>query len=395
MQSVLAAPRRRKPVTKTTVLIAAVFLSTYAVLGSGLLPMAVTNDFACFYMGGALFREGHRADVYDYRLQFRWWAEIVPGNRPIIPYVRPPFYLLPQSLMALFPLQQSLKVATGVSVLLFFACLWWMARRFGEDGLILGSLSLPTALAIVSGQDSVVLMSAMVLSYWLYERGWFAFSGAAIGLGLFKFHLLILIGPVLVWTRRWRLLAGFACAAAVEIALSFLLVGVTGSRAYVDLLLHRNVAPADEPFFATWTSSWTLMPNMKGLLLNLHLANGWTVGAGIALVILLSAIATRKTPWWLGFTAAMLGSILVVPHVFGYDFAAILPCLILCVTCSTSNITRALATWLCTPLPYAGNIAGAPWPALLPLSTLLLLASLAHEALTSARRQDYIAQGLI
>jgi hypothetical protein len=153
------------------------------------------------------------------------------------------------------------------------------------------------------------------------------------------------------------------------------------------MLLHRNVAPGDEAYFASWVRSWDLMPNVKGLLLNFHMANNWTVGAGIILVILLCAIATRKTPWWLAFTAAMLGSILVVPHVFGYDFTALLPGFILCVTCSTSKITRALATWLCTPLPYAGNMGGTPWPALLPMSALLLLAGLAYEAFTLVRRR--------
>src|SRR6266404_2512895 len=122
MPSVVEAPRTRKPVTATTVMIAAVFLASFGTFGSLLLPMAMTSDFACFYMGGALFREGHRADVYDYHLQIQRWKEIVPGNRPVIPYVRPPFYLLPQSLMALFPLQQSFRVVTGISVLLFLGC---------------------------------------------------------------------------------------------------------------------------------------------------------------------------------------------------------------------------------------------------------------------------------
>jgi len=39
------------------------------------------------------------------------------------------------------------------------------------------------------------------------------------------------------------------------------------------------------------------------------------------------------------------------------------------------------AMWLCTPLPYGANMAGAPWPALLPVSALILLVGLADEAI--------------
>ncbi len=370
-----------RPVTMTAVLIAAVFLCVYAAFGALLLPMAMRYDFACFYLGASLFRDGHRGDLYDPQVQLPRWREIVPGKRPLVPYVRPPFYALPQSVIALLPLKQSIVVATACSVFLLFVCLWWIGKRFGEGGLILGALFLPTALGIASGQDCVILLTLMLLSYWLFEGGRMELCGAALGLGLFKFHLFLLIGPALICARRWRILAGFGCAAIAEVLLSFLLVGTQGFRGYINLFLHRNTG--------NWLDSAAdAMPNMQAILLNFHLFHLWTLGAGIGVVVMLCGIAAWKSPWWMAWTAALLGSILIIPHVFGYDFTLVLPGLLLCVKESTSKLTRMTAVWLCTPLPYGANMADTPWPAVLPLSALLLLAGLAHEALTSGRRRD-------
>src|SRR3954449_5619127 len=128
-----AIPTRRR-VTRISVLIAAVILAAYAALGSQLIPMAMNNDFAGFYMGAKLFHDGHRADLYSQKVQIEQWKKIAPPDRPITPYIRPPFYVLPQSLMALFPLREAFIIVSTLSILLLLGCLWGIAKLFGEEG---------------------------------------------------------------------------------------------------------------------------------------------------------------------------------------------------------------------------------------------------------------------
>lgn len=79
--------------------------------------------------------------------------------------------------------------------------------------------------------------------------------------------------------------------------------------------------------------------------------------------------------------AGIAGSMLIVPHVFGYDLTVLLLGLLLAIKSSESKLTRAVAFWLCAPPCHIASLFGAPWAACLPFSLAVFVFALGRESL--------------
>jgi hypothetical protein len=163
-------------------------------------------------------------------------------------------------------------------------------------------------------------------------------------MALYKYHLLLLIGPAMLLGRRRRMFIGFALAAAVQVLVSFVLVGPSGISAYIKLIFRRDL----EGLYP----SPQLMPNLNGLLMNFGLLSTPALVALCGLTVARVAAASWQAPWWRGMAAGIAGSILIVPHVFEYDLTVLLLGLLLAIRSSKSKLTRAIAVWLCLPFAY-------------------------------------------
>jgi NAD/NADP transhydrogenase beta subunit len=87
------------------------------------------------------------------------------------------------------------------------------------------------------GQVSVFGFFWLALALSLERRRHLLLSGAALSVCAYKPTLLVLILPMLVITRRWGLLRGFAIGSLGLAVLSLLAVGWQGCRNYVEMLL--------------------------------------------------------------------------------------------------------------------------------------------------------------
>jgi hypothetical protein len=103
---------------------------------------------------------------------------------------------------------------------------------------------------------------------------------------------------------------------------------------------------------------------------------GLLVGA----VILLVAAACWRAPLWQWIAAASAGSLLVPPHVYGYDAGLLLLSIWLAIFMSAAKWTRIAALLICTPIPFLMNLAGTPWAAATPVALLLFLVSLQRKS---------------
>ena len=109
-------------------------------LGSLMVEGSREHDFTSFYVGSSLALEGRFADLYDRDVQFGRQKEIAPNKDQLVPYVRPPFYLLVLAPLSLFSLTTSFWLWIGGHSLLLIACWLWAGRQFGSDALIFGAL---------------------------------------------------------------------------------------------------------------------------------------------------------------------------------------------------------------------------------------------------------------
>lgn len=367
----VSATRRRVPLYAVLAVLA--FCAFWTLLGSILVPGARLHDFLNLYAGASLARDGVFAGMHVPEVQLQREREYAPQLKELVPFVRPPFYALFLAPLAWLPFGPAFWAWLGMQVAVLFGTWAWAFRRWGADALIFGSMYLPTALGIAHGQDCVLILAIVLGAYALAQREQHFLSGIVLGAGLVKFHLFLLWPIMLLMQRRWRMLAGACAAVTAESLLSLILAGPSGIAKYVALLRMtdlRHLSPSPE-----------LMINVRGLAMNVGIDSMFAAGLFTAVAVILTIAACWRAPLWRAVAAASAGSLLVAPHVYGYDAGLLLAGLWLAMfesgKQSRSQGPRVTAAVLLTPVPMLLGLAGSPWAAATPLALLAFLASLA------------------
>ncbi len=340
---------KRIPVSTAAVVIG--LCALWIALGSKIWPTSAQHDFLNLYTGGRLALEGRLHVLHDPGVQLDYERRLVPGLPQLVPFVRPVFYAIALAPMAAMPYRAAFLVWTISQIALLLASWIWAWRRFGPDALIFAALSLPAPLGIASGQDCVVMLALLIVAFELSDRGQSAYGGAVLALMLFKFHLVLLWPLALVIQKRWRMLAGYCTAAAALIAFSLVLGGSEDARLYLALLQNKSLdhlAPSPQ-----------LMISYQGFFANLNVDSKWAVAVFIAIVIVVLAVSLRDRLAM--FILTPVASLLIAPHVYGYDAALLLVPFLLTIFETASKPARIAATLLLTPLPFGMALADKPW----------------------------------
>jgi hypothetical protein len=334
-------------------------------------PGAKTQDFLNIYTGASLALDGQFAAMHDVDVQLARERKFVPSTDVLRPFVRPSFYALLLAPLALIPFKTAFWIWIAAQSALLIACWAWGFRRFGPNALVFAAFSLPGPLGVASGQDCVILLALFILAWELTDRANPATGGAVLALMLIKFHLILLWPVALLLQRRWKMLGGFCAVALGEACVSLALGGTQGARTYLALLQNKNLdrlSPSKE-----------LMICFQGLTANLGIESpAWTVVI-IAAIFLLFVFAVYKAPLWKMFAVTAVASLLVAPHVYGYDATLLLLPLLLTIFYSQLASTKIAATLLCTPLPFGFALAGRPYAIVASGSLVIFLLLLAID----------------
>lgn len=374
--SPFAAPARAagspsKPVPIHIWIILLVMPVFWFALGSRIVPQAKQHDFLNLYCGGTLALHGPLQRIYIPEIQLQTEHTFVANLPALVPFVRPPFYALALTALAAIPFQWAFVVWVGLQIAVYVSVLAWAKARWGPDALLFGSMFLPAALGIASGQDCVFMLAIVAGVVALEDRGKETAAGAVLALGLIKFHLFVVWPLILLVQKRWRMLGGGAVLALTEIILSWILVGSSGLADYISLLRNQNIERL--------SPSRELMINVHALTLNAGQDNVYLRVLLILSVIGLAVLISWRAPFRNGVIAASVASLLVSPHVYGYDATLLLPSLCLVLFETRSKLSRFLALFLCSPIPYLLNLAGFPWMMTTPVCLILLLLFLADS----------------
>jgi hypothetical protein len=302
------------------------------------------SDFTIFYAAGLMVRQGLVHRLYDDALQFqiqRSFASGVQIRQGPLPYNHPPFEALiflpltSLSYAAAYAVWNLINLAILLTVLfvlrpyiaiLRYRPLWWWW---------LGTLAFfPVFVALLQGQDIILLLLLQALTYVSLKRNSDFLGGCWLGLGSFKFHLVLpLMLFLLAWKRKSAVL-GFVLTCLGLGAVSIAIVGWPEATQYPHYVLHLEkimgrgaIVPAD-------------MPNLRGLI------EGWSVSHALPGVAhLLTAVSSTTLLLWvimkgrrhgdgsdfdLKFSAAIVATLLVSYHSFAYDLTLlILPILLI------------------------------------------------------------------
>jgi len=271
-----------------------VFLAWHSWRGIGIgMP-----DFSSFYAAGAILHEGHGYELYDDRVQEvvqRTFFPIAMQRRgSILPFYHPPFEALLFIPLARLPYTGAYLVWLGINLGLTMAVLVLLRRNF----VILGSAPFhlwalagfgfyPLFIALIQGQDSILVVFCYALAFAAFRRGSEWRVGACVGLGLCKFNLVLPFAFPLVLLRRKKFLAGFFPVSIFLAVLGLVTVGWRGSLRYP-----TYVVAAENNLGYSWLSSVGHPANVRGMVESLLPRVAPHLGFGLIAVISMALLAS-------------------------------------------------------------------------------------------------------
>ena len=158
-------------------------------------------DFTIFYTAGKCILQGHGRQLYDLETQFaiqREFAAEVKHRENPLPFNHPPFEALLFAPLARLPYVAAYLVWAVFNLALILG-LWILLRpRLPSLHAFLPALPLlamfaffPVVIALLQGQDSILLLFLYALAFSALATGRNFVAGVCLGLALFKFQLVL------------------------------------------------------------------------------------------------------------------------------------------------------------------------------------------------------------
>ena len=265
------------------------------------LPKALRGhaDFRQLYVAGYMVRTGHRTQLYDYAAQAYFQNTLVSNDERALPFIRPAYQALMFVPFSLLPYRTAYLGFLLLNLLLLaLAFLMLQPRLRGlsrvwpglPPALFLGFY--PVALALMQGQDSILLLALLAAALVSLERNRDLTAGALAGVGLFKFQIVVPIVLLFLLWRRWRFVKGFMFSAILVGLLSFITSGWAETVVFVHSLLSVGAGLPAVPGEINFPLRINIMANLRGLIYGLA--------------------SLRAPQRWLQVTTLLLSSIVVI-----------------------------------------------------------------------------------
>ncbi len=294
------------------------------------------SDFAAFYTAGRIVGDGQGSRLYDDALQESVQRSLVPQavqRRGVtLLYNHPPFEALLFVPLARFSYVTAYAIWLMVNLAFLSSIPFLLRSRLQELGkaplylwLLAGLAFFPIVIALIQGQDSVLLLFLYCLAWAAWERGSDLAAGGGLALGLYKYHLVVPF--VLPLWRRRKLLAGFLSGAVVLGAVSLVITGWSSLLSYPSYVWKSEHDPK-----YILNSPRGLIANFRGLISAMVPAAHPQIATGLivllsALVLLLMLRAAGKTSWADSASRRALlalnlvGTILLSYHIYVHDLS--------------------------------------------------------------------------
>jgi hypothetical protein len=334
-------PARRWLLAMTVVLLAAIFLASPNFClerGPDALPFA--GDFLQEWIGGYVVRSGDYARFYDVAyVQQLEHDEALVGTAfrrsEYFPLVYPPFYYLLVSPLSWLPFPVAALLWAGLMVLAYVAA-WKLFEKYAGVHsdvfstawlLPLSLLFMPLIENFTTCQKGSMLLLILAATYALLVRQKPYWAGLVFGLIAFKPQFALPIAIAMLCKRQWRFVLGGLTSGSVLVTLC-LLMGVDVCRQYVEFSAHAGEYLQNSGYDLTKSHTWSgffalLLGGPSPATTTLTLvASGGTIGlTGLALHGPLDARHPRFA-WQ--YSAVILATVLLSPHLYTYDLTVLL-----------------------------------------------------------------------
>ncbi|MFZ0201195.1 MAG: glycosyltransferase family 87 protein [Candidatus Sulfotelmatobacter sp.] len=292
------------------------------------------TDFLHFYTLGSLALAHRGADLYDMRAQAELAAERVPAAAGIryLP-LYPPQVSIFFAPFARLSYPWALTLWLILSALLYGACCYfvWLACpglcSRGPTVVVL-ALAYPAFWHLLAwGQTSALALACFTLAFFALRNQREFTAGLALGCLIFKPQLGLATAIVFLLTLRWKIIAGALVSATTELAMAWLYYGPGPLREWMRVLLNvPRALPLLEPrLYQTHClrTFWTMLLPWLSV----------SLAACLMSALLVSALAVAcwrsSASLSLRFSALLLATVLLAPHLTVYDLAILAPVFLL------------------------------------------------------------------
>jgi hypothetical protein len=309
------------------------------------------TDFLHFYTLGSVAL-GHRgADLYNSQAQSVIAAARVPSGAGIqyLPLYPPQVSLL-FAPFAELRYSRALILWLALSSLLYGLCcyaVWRACPNLHNQKLTVLILAVAfTAFwhHIAWGQSSALALACFTFAFFAFRVQREFLAGLALGCLIFKPQLAVAAAIVFLVTLRWRIIAGSLLSTVVQLSATWLYYGYGSLRDWTHTLLNvPKQLPLLEPrLYQTHSlrTFWTMLLPWSSVSLALYVISA-------ILVFILTIDSWRShLPLSLRFSALLIATVLVAPHLTVYDLVILAPAFLLLSDWIVAQPDRAATRYL-------------------------------------------------
>jgi|SRR5580704_6890668 hypothetical protein len=310
---------------------------TWNMAAPGLLDRARNlkgTDFLHFYTLGSLALEHRGVDLYNIKAQSELAAQRVPAAAGIeyLPLYPPQVSIL-FAPFARLPYPWALTFWLTLNGLIYGLCVYalWRAcpnlRNYRRTVLIL-ALAFPAFWHLIAwGQTSALALACFTVAFFALRAEREFLAGLAFGCLIFKPQLGVAAAVIFVDARRWKVIAGALLSASIQLAAAWVYYGPDSLRSWIQNLSRLpSLLPLLEPkLYQTHClrTLWTMLLPWPRLALALY----------VVTALLTLAVAARcwqsSLSLSLRYSALLLATVLVAPHLTVYDLVILAPAFLL------------------------------------------------------------------
>lgn len=189
----------------------------------------IGTDFSVFWNAGRMALHGQAPDAWNPDLLNAAARQFHEHKVPDSAWLYPPVFLFVACALALLPYVTALVTWQAFSLALAGATLWFVLK---DKRATLIALACPlTAMILGHGQNSFLTMTLLGSGLVLLDRSTFA-AGALFGALIYKPQLALMLAPLLLFGRHWRVIAGGVVSSIVLAGASTAIWGVDSWQAF-------------------------------------------------------------------------------------------------------------------------------------------------------------------
>ena len=292
------------------------------------------TDFLHFYTLGTLAL-GHRgADLYNVQTQSAIAAQLIPAAANIVYLpLYPPQVSMLCAPFARLPYSWALVLWLTLSSLIYGLCCFaaWRAcpnLRNQESTVLILALAYPAFWHLIAwGQTSALALACFTFALFAFRAQHEFLAGLALGCLIFKPQLAVAAALVFAVTLHWKVVAGALLSSAAQLTAACFYYGTGPLRDWMQVLLNvRKQLPLLEPrLYQTHSlrTFWSMLVPWSSVSFALYLISAVVVSA------LTIACWRSRLPLSLRFSALLIATVLLAPHLTVYDLVILAPAFLL------------------------------------------------------------------